>query len=414
LAELSSTLSGIIKKVGSSLGEQPTIVVLSKSMQNQQSPFQIRFWNLLSKKLANEATEGELQELQSILLNNPEFHHQADLMDEMWQQESKTNNYTSEAAYMRHVMKHKDEFFAKESHLEAVIEANEEFETEKPSFFRSIFSKRLTIISFIALIILSSSAIYFLSGKKNVTAAAKQEISSVVTKNGNRTKIVLPDGSQVWLNAGSNLDYNNSTFNKELREVSLNGEAYFDVTKNEAKPFIIHTKKMDVRVVGTAFNIRSYNDEKIAEASLIRGSIEVTLKDRKDQKILLKPNEKISINTEEEKQPGLKTNEKIAVKQSPAIPQIVVNELKLNPTNNIIPEIAWTQNRLYFEDQSLEDIAPMLEKWFGKTVIIQNQNLKKIRYTGNFENETIENVLSYLKLSKSFNFKIENESVVIY
>jgi len=397
------------------LGERLTIIVLSKSMHNQQSPSQIRFWNLLSKKLANEATEGELQELQSILLSNPEFHHQADMMDEMWQQESKTNNYTGEAAYVRHVMKYKDEFFTKESHLEAVVTENdEEFETEKPSFFRSIFSKRLTIISFIALIMLSTSAIYFLSGKKNVTSVALPEISSVVTKNGNRTKIVLPDGSQVWLNAGSNLDYNNSTFNKELREVSLNGEAYFDVTKNEAKPFIIHTKKMDIKVVGTSFNVRSYNDEKIAEASLIRGSIEVTLKDRKDQKILLKPNEKISINTEEEKQKGLKTNEKIAIKQRPAIPQIVVNELKPNPTNNIIAEIAWTQNRLYFEDQSFEDIAPMLEKWFGKTVIIQNQNLKKIRYTGNFENETIENVLSYLKLSKSFNFKIENESVVIY
>jgi len=397
------------------LGEERKTIVHSKSMHNQNSPSQPRFWNLLSKKLANEATEGELLELESILLNNPEFHHQADLMVEMWQQQSKTNNYNSEAAYMRHVMKYKDEFFTKESHLEPVIAVNdEEFETEKPSLFRSIFSKRLTVISFVVLILLSSTAIYFLSGRKNVTSAVKQEMSSVVTKNGNRTKIVLPDGSQVWLNAGSNLDYNNSTFNKELREVSLNGEAYFDVTKNEAKPFIIHTKKMDIRVVGTAFNVRSYNDEKTAEASLIRGSIEVTLKDRKDQKILLKPNEKISINTQEEKQISLKTNEKIAIKPRPAIPQIVVNELKPNPTNNIIPEIAWTQNRLYFEDQSLEDIAPMLEKWFGKTVIIQNQNLKKIRYTGNFENETIENVLSYLKLSRSFNFRMENESVVIY
>lgn len=397
------------------MGERLTIIVHSKSMHNQQSPSQIRFWNLLSKKLANEATEGELQELQSILLSNPEFHHQADMMDEMWQQGSKTNSHVSEASYMRHVMKYKDEFFTDESHLEAAVVTNDEdFESEKPSFFRSIFSKRLTVISFVALIIISAGIIYFLSGKKNVVAAAEQEISSVVTKNGNRTKIVLPDGSQVWLNAGSNIDYNNSSFNKELREVSLNGEAYFDVTKNEAKPFIIHTKKMDIRVVGTAFNVRSYNDEKVAEASLIRGSIEVTLKDRKDQKIILKPNEKISINTEEQKQIGLKTNEKIVVKQKTAIPQIVVNELKPNPINNIIPEIAWTQNRLYFEDQSLEDIAPMLEKWFGKTVIIQTQGLKKIRYTGNFENETIENVLSYLKLSKQFNFKIENDSVIIF
>ena len=385
-------------------------------MDNQNIPSHQRFWSLLSKKLANEATETELNELQSILVSNPNLNHQADLIAEMWEQGSHGSDFSNEAAYMRHVMKHKDEFFTDESKEAAPpIIINEESQDEKPSLLRSIFSKRLTIISFVSLIVLGTGSIYFLSGKKKVVATARQEISSVVTKNGNRTKIMLPDGSQVWLNAGSNLDYNNSTFNKEIREVSLNGEAYFDVIKNEAKPFIIRTKKMDIKVVGTSFNVRSYNDEKTAEASLIKGAIEVTLKDRKDQTIVLKPNEKISIATEEEKQLILKTGEKIAVKKnSAAVPQIVVKELKPNPTNNIIPEIAWTQNRLYFEDASLEDIGPRLEKWFGKNVLIQDESLKKIRYTGNFENETIETVLSYLKLSRSFNFKIENDTVVIY
>lgn len=384
-------------------------------MNSQNNDCQNRFWSLLSKKLVNEASQDELQELHSILLNNPELLHQSDLLTDMWAQSPKVASHTNEAVYMRHIMKHKSEFFTEDSHEVAEENTTDKPENGKPSFFRSVFSKRLTLVAFVALFIFSSGLLYFLPGKKNtVAAAAQQEMSSVVTKNGNRTKVVLPDGSQVWLNAGSNIDYNNSTFNKELREVSLNGEAYFDVTKNEAKPFIIHTKKMDVRVVGTAFNVRSYNDEKIAEASLIRGSIEVTLKDRKDQKIILKPNEKISINTEEEKQINQNSSQKISIKQRPSIPQIVVNELKPNPINNIIPEIAWTQNRLYFEDKSLEDIAPMLEKWFGKNVIIQTQSLKRIRYTGNFENETIENVLSYLKLSKGFNFKIDNDSVVIY
>ena len=182
-------------------------------MDNQNSEFQNRFWALLSKKLSNEAADSELQELQSILLSNSEFHHQADLISEMWQQESKTFSYANESAYMRHLMKHKDEFFTEESQEEVAADTfNETFETEKPSLLRSLFSKRLTIISFIAFIILSAGAVYFLSGKKNVITAAKQEIISVVTENGNRTNIVLPDGSQVWLNAGSNLDYNNSTF----------------------------------------------------------------------------------------------------------------------------------------------------------------------------------------------------------
>ena len=384
-------------------------------MLNQNSSSQGKFWVLLSKKLTNEATTEELQELQSILLSNADLYHKAEMLTEMWEQKSINKNSTeNEAAYIRHIMKHKDEFFVEENPIE---NKNNDlaFETE-PGFFQSVFSKKkLSILVFFAFMVLITGTIYLFIQKNSANQPSEQVISSIVTKNGNRTKIVLPDGSQVWLNAGSNLDYNNSVFNKDLREVTLNGEAYFDVTKNAHKPFIIHTKKMDVKVVGTAFNVRSYSYEKTAEASLIRGSIEVTLKDRKDQVITLKPNEKISIATDEPKQQVTKVDKTTAVKyETKTIPEIVVKELKPNPTNNIIAEIAWTQNRLYFEDENLENIAPMLERWFGKKVLITNASLKNLRYYGNFENETIEEVLSYLKLSKPFNFKIGADSIVIY
>jgi ferric-dicitrate binding protein FerR (iron transport regulator) len=93
--------------------------------------------------------------------------------------------------------------------------------------------------------ILATGAIYLFTQKRDAKLPSGQAISSIITKNGNRTtKIVLPDGSQVWLNAGSNLDYNNSVFNKDLREVTLNGEAYFDVTKNAGQTFY-HSYKKD-------------------------------------------------------------------------------------------------------------------------------------------------------------------------
>ena len=377
---------------------------------DQSSLPQNQFWTLLSKKLSKEATEEELQELRTILLNNPDLHHHTDMLTEMWQQQAKNNIAGAESIYVRHIMKHKDDFFVGETHEEA--NSPEIVFEERPAFFTR---KKLTIFSLLAFLVLSTGAIYFFIQKPKPVSVAGQSISSIATKNGNRTKIVLPDGSQVWLNAGSTLDYNNADFNKELRVVSLNGEAYFDVTRNTERPFIIHTKKMDIKVVGTAFNIRSYDDEKIAEASLIRGSIEVTLKDRKDQKIILKPHEKISVANDEQENITLKTGEKDAIKDNAQpVPQIVVKELKANPVYNIIPEIAWTQNKLYFEDERLENIGPMIERWFGKSVIIQNESLSKARYTGNFENETLENVLSYLKLSRPFNFRIENETVVIY
>src|SRR5688572_908023 len=374
------------------------------------SPSQNQFWSLLAKKMSKEANVEELQELHSILLNNPNLQHQADMLEEMWQQLN-TTIPGNEAAYMRHFMKYKDEFFVKES---SDTTLNENLLPEvKQSFLQSMFKrKRFAALSAVLLVVAAGTGL-ILSKKEATVVVASEAMSSVATKNGNRTKIVLPDGSQVWLNAGSNLDYNNSNFNKGLREVSLNGEAYFDVVKNPDQPFIIHTKKMDIKVIGTTFNVRSYSDEKFAEAALIKGSIEVTLKDR-DQKITLNPNEKISVANEE---PKAETKpEKInLVKSNPVrIPQFVVNEIKPNPVYNIIGEIAWTQNKLYFEDETLEDIVLMMERWFGKKVTIANESLKTVHYTGNFENETMEEVLSYLKLSKSFNFRLGNDNVVIY
>jgi ferric-dicitrate binding protein FerR (iron transport regulator) len=383
-------------------------------MSGQNNSSQDQFWGLLSKKLTNEADAEELQELQSILLNNPDLHPQADMLTEMWQQGIINKSTGSEAAYMRHIMKHKDEFFVSENLIE--INTDDAVSETNPGFFRNLLSKkRLTVFSFLAFIILSTCAFYLFTQKRETKLSAEPAISSIVTKNGNRTRIVLPDGSQVWLNAGSNLDYNNSAFNKDLREVTLNGEAYFDVTKNADKPFIIHTKKMDIKVIGTVFNVRSYNDEKTAEASLIRGSIEVTFKDGKNQKLILMPNQKISVANDAIEAP-VENSGKISVNKNDvrSIPQFAVDVLKPSPKYDIIPEIAWTQNKLFFEDESLENIAPRMEKWFGKKIVIENVSLKNLRYYGNFENETMEEVLSYLKLSKPFNFRIENDTVVIY
>lgn len=368
---------------------------------------QNRFWSLLAKKLTNEANPVELQELRSILLNNSDLQHRAEILTEMWQQQPMPGTSDSEAAYMRYIMKHKDDFFSEEK--SGVIDNNE----PAPEGSFGLFRKRLNIFSFIALIVLSTGIVYFIT-QKSEPESPTEAISSIVTRNGNRTKIVLPDGSQVWLNAGSNLDYNNSDFNKNLREVTLNGEAYFDVTKNADKPFIIHTKKMDIKVIGTAFNVRSYSNEKVAEASLIRGSIEVTLKDRKNRKIILEPNEKISIATDEAEQATSNPGKTIAAKNNAqTILPFAIDELKPIPKDNIIGEIAWTQNKLYFESESLENIGVMIERWFGKKIVIQNEPLKKVRYTGNFENETIDDVLTYLKLSRPFNFKIEKDTVII-
>jgi transmembrane sensor len=102
-----------------------------------------------------------------------------------------------------------------------------------------------------------------------VVKPTRQAENTVSTKAGSKSKIQLPDGTQVWLNADSKLEYNEN-FNVKLREVKLSGEAFFDVVKNKDKPFVIHTSQMDVKVLGTAFNVRSYPDEATTETALLR------------------------------------------------------------------------------------------------------------------------------------------------
>ena len=124
---------------------------------------------------------------------------------------------------------------------------------------------------------------------ENITAKGNEFIS----RSGARTKLVLPDGTQVWLNAGSKLNYSNA-YNETLREVDLEGEAYFDVVKAAARPFIVHASSLNIRAVGTAFVVKSYPQDETIETTLLRGIIEVSRKDLPDgPKVILKPNEKL-------------------------------------------------------------------------------------------------------------------------
>ena len=118
----------------------------------------------------------------------------------------------------------------------------------------------------------------------------------VAARPGVRTKVVLPDGTQVWLNSNSKLKYS-PDFNLHSREVDLEGEAYFDVAKDMERPFIVHASTIDVRVLGTAFTIKSYPQDETIEATLLKGAIEISGRDNPGApRIILKPDEKLVLN----------------------------------------------------------------------------------------------------------------------
>ncbi len=222
---------------------------------------------------------------------------------------------------------------------------------------------------------------------------------------GERKNIQLPDGSEVTLNAGSKIEIKEN-FGVSTRDVFLEGEAFFDIKHSGKVPFIVHTVAMDVKALGTAFNVKAYKNEKVTEASLIRGLVEVTLKESNNQRMLLYPNHKIKWEHSFTKTGGDSPGG-IASEDRPGAADSLVRKLAINDYGNI-RELAWKENKLMFEDELFSDIAILLERWYGVKVELKDDVIRNYRFTGIFEKEDVNTVLEFLKESKKFNYRIEN------
>lgn len=168
----------------------------------------------------------------------------------------------------------------------------------------------------------------------------------------------------------------------------------------------MHTGKINVKDIGTIFNVKAYSTDKTTEASLIKGSIEITVNNLSKSKVLLTPNKKFVLFN---KRDLSKTNEVTATKKLFAVSAITNNTI-----SNSIVETDWTQNKLTFFDQPFDEIAPQMERWYGVKINIINPQVKGGRFTGTFDHEDIIQVLNALKLSGNFNYRKEGDAISIY
>jgi ferric-dicitrate binding protein FerR (iron transport regulator) len=232
--------------------------------------------------------------------------------------------------------------------------------------------------------------------------------SEIVTKNGSKTNLVLPDGTNVFLNAGSKITYDKN-YGNGSREINLVGEAYFDVVKNPAKPFIIHTPTINIRVLGTAFNVRCYPEEKNTETSLIRGSLEVSFKEGRE-KIILKPSEKLIVNNREISDSRAQVAEKSKVSSKHVFE---LSHVGLLPQDNTVIETSWVYNRLVFSSETFEEIASKMEKWYGVNIRFDNEELKNKKFTGVFEKETIYEALDAIQITTEFSYDEKDGTIIL-
>ena len=356
------------------------------------------FFDLLSLKLSGDATESQLAEISTMLKVNPSLQFLYDQMIEPVYCEKEAAS-KADQAYATHYVK-----MQLAGMFDSANNQNLEPELEKPTGFSK---RKLAFIGIAAGIFTIFFINYSLRLDKSVTKQTNNAfVNEVVTKRGSKSSIKLPDGTIVRLNTDSRLTYLNFTAGKN-REVTLIGEAYFDVAHDSSRPFIIHTGKINIKVLGTSFNVRNYPQDKELETSLIKGKIEVSLDSRPEDIITLKPTEKLIIAKEQDELSA-------ATKVTNSIDnKVVLTSITYLRHDSLVAETSWLNDKLVFVNQPLDKIAIELERKYAITVSFKDEKVKKYRYTGVFENVSLEKVFQLIKYSKNINYKIDDKNIVI-
>lgn len=233
---------------------------------------------------------------------------------------------------------------------------------------------------------------------------------------GSKSKVTLPDGTAVWLNSGSRLSYQKS-FGQTDRDVLLDGEGYFEVTKNEALPFRVLSGKLKIRVLGTKFNFKSYEEDENARVTLVEGSLNVADLNDEKQEVRLIPNQQAVIN---------KKHNQFIVKSVDAHAYAMWTELKPeiieaapgSSTGQVKASIrtpnVTLRNILFFDEEPLEQIVRDLERVYNVKIHLKGDNLEEERFYGDFRNEeTLTDILEIMANNNNLYYAIEGNEIII-
>ncbi|MBB6108730.1 FecR family protein [Mucilaginibacter lappiensis] len=353
-------------------------------------------WTLLGKKLNKEATPEELRQLDILLAQPWADAYTIQVLEALWQQ-----NPDQPPRFISHKLQEKWDRL--ENKLETDNHPTDSFQSpedkaDSSAQIRNIWSGS-TRLSIAAACLVFGLLSFFCW--RSFTGDSMGKTYQIAAPLGGISKIILPDGSKVWLNAGSEIFYGTNYGNK-YREIRLTGEAFFDVVKDSEHPFIVNTTTMQIKVLGTAFNVRSYANDNASETSLIRGRIELTPVANPDHKIILKPSEKLTIPN------------KIVHSSNVNNTLITLSSLHHEQNDSLPSEAQWLENKLVFDDEYFDDVAKKMERWYGVSISFKNEELKQKKFSGKFTKESLATALDALKATSNFNFLIDNDKVVIY
>lgn len=322
-----------------------------------------RIWTLLGKQLSGDISPSELSELDALVDVHPEgtaFRH------------------VSAAVWQTPIQEVADRHDSYKRIWGAVAP-----QLQQPRRHRPV--RRLLATAAAAAVLTATwAAWHFL----RPPGPALQQISS---SPGGKSRVPLPDGSIVWLNSNTQLHYEKNGFGKQHREITLTGEAFFDIAQSEGIPFIIHAGKVNIRVLGTAFNVKAYSSDSAVSATLVRGKIAVSFQDKT---VVLRPDEKLTV----------------PVSRQPA----VLQPKHLEKDSSGLPaEISWLNHKLTFDNNTFAELADKMNRWYGITFYFDSPGLQQLRFSGIIDTESADEALKMLQLSRPFHYRIDGKAVHI-
>lgn len=271
------------------------------------------------------------------------------------------------------------------------------------------FQSWLKIAAVISLVVIALGTGYLLK-HKSIVPEDKESVSynEVDVPYGQKSTLILSDGSKIWLNAGSKVRFPNH-FTGTKREVWFEGEAFFKVAKNASRPFFVHTSDINIKVFGTSFNVKAYRDEGVIETTLIEGLVSLTVNHpagKTSREVFLHPNHKaIFIKN---KTTFISEDIRHDVHEPIKTRQIMIS----SPVNDET-SVAWREGKLIFDNESFENIAKQLERRYDVKIIVGDEKVNQIHYSGVLKNISVEQAIKAIAMTTDLAYTIKDNEIII-
>jgi transmembrane sensor len=329
-----------------------------------------RYLYLVTREITGEITPEEKGELEALLKVSPEYQERYKILDKFWRQEVYSDQSTDTDEALKKV-------------LSRINESDDTLPATK-TFSLSVFYK-LAAAAIVIIMIGIGVFVY-----QSYRTPAQIAMIDKYNGTGTRSMITLPDGTRVWLNAESKISYP-EIFEGDKRDVHLSGEAFFNVSHDAEKPFYIHLNKAAIRVIGTSFNVKAYSNDEIIQTSVVSGKVA----------FLSKPGD-------------TKTSDSVFLLKNNKVTYSLATGDMRTETTNTLDDREWINGKLIYKSETLESITRQLARNFGKKVTINDPKVGQYRFTGTFDESSLDEIMRYLAMTRPFKYTITEKTLVIY